>query len=120
MAEQDKFIFISWSLFIYYPPVLDESEDKYFLGDEGKKYCRGGKTITDATACKKACDYLNIEISEELTAGEVCYKNGVNTKCDQNGRNGQRASLICEKGNVTDKIMFVYNITDTTLGLKRK
>ena len=33
-------------------------------------------------------------------AGEVCYKNGVNQKCDQNGKNGGRASLICEKGNV--------------------
>ena len=80
--------------------MFDESEDEYFLGDEGKKYCRGGKTMTDVTACKKACDYLNIEISEELIAGEVCYKNGVNKKCDQNGKNGGRASLICEKGNV--------------------
>ena len=101
MAEQNTLIFISWSLFIFYPPVLDESEDKYFLGDEGKKYCRGGKTITDATACKKACDYLNIETSEELIDGEACYKNGVNKKCDQNGENGELASLICEKGNVT-------------------
>ena len=40
-------------------------------------------------------------MSEELKAGEVCYKNGVNKKCDQNGKNGGRASLICEKGNVT-------------------
>ena len=77
------------------------AEDNYFLGDEGKKYCRGGKPITDVTACKKACYYLNIEMSEELKAGEVCYKNGVNKKCDQNGKNGGRASLICEKGNVT-------------------
>ena len=55
----------------------------------------------DATACKKACNYLNIEVSGELIAGEVCYKNGVNKKCDQNGENGGSASLICEKGNVT-------------------
>ena len=85
------------------------SKGKYFLGRQGRKYCRGGKTITDVTTCQNACKHLNIPIgvaAGDLVAGTVCFKNGLTGKCNQRSEGGEKAYMICEKGNVLRRSIF--------------
>ena len=82
---------------------------KYLLGKQGRKYCRGGKTITDFTTCQNACKHLNIPIgvaAGDLVAGTVCFKNGLTGKCNQHSESGEKAYMICEKGNFMRKSIF--------------
>ena len=84
---------------------------QYFLGRQGRKYCRGGQTITDVATCQKARKNLNIPIevaAGDLVAGTVCFKNGLTAKCNQHSKSGKKAYMICEKGNVMRKSIFGF------------
>jgi len=71
------------------------SEQKYFVGTQGKASCSNGDLIYDASTCKNACDELSIP-KQEILGSYVCYKDSKG-KCYQNGHNGGGASMVCKK-----------------------
>ena len=91
--------------------VFNFFKGNYFLGRQGRKYCRGGKTITDVATCQKACENLNIPIgvaAGDLVAGTDCFKNVLTGKCNQHSKSGEKDYMICEKGNVMRKSIFGF------------
>ena len=64
----------------------------------------------DTEECKTACNELQITLSSAaFKDGKPCYKGG-NGKCSQNGRNGNRATMVCTyKGNLLQKLYLCIN-----------
>ena len=75
----------------------------YLLSQTGKKSCTTGAKIIDVQECKNACSYLEINISgKTFKTGKACYKGGSGV-CNQDGRQGSGATLVCRliKSTVT-------------------
>ena len=54
---------------------------------------------------------MNIPIgvaAGDLVAGTVCFKDGLTGKCNQHSESGEKAYMICEKGNVRGRVSLEF------------
>ena len=82
---------------------IAEAEPRFFLGEKGKLECDGGVPVKDKATCEKGCAELGLALKGGLSDGFLCFRNGKRRngksigQCNQNGNNGNLASLVCEK-----------------------
>ena len=70
-------------------------EPDFFFGSKGSGNCSHGEAIMDVKTCREACKTLKVQESG-IFGGYVCYKD-IQGRCNQNGKNGPVASLICKR-----------------------
>ena len=70
-------------------------EPEFYFESEGSDTCSQGEAIMDIKTCREACKTLNVQESG-IFGGNVCYKD-IQGRCNQNGKNGPVASLICKR-----------------------
>merc|ERR1712007_123871 len=81
----------------------EEAETRFFLGEKGALDCDGGVPVTDKATCDIGCKELNMTLGSELADGFLCFQGNqgvgerVKGSCHQDGNNGKKARLVCDK-----------------------
>ena len=106
--------------------ILSENDTgSYTLGNKGEDNCSSGTKITNNEQCRTACQALGLPFTWDGAGGinnnianGVCLKSYDGT-CKKRESNAGYAFLICNQGNVMDKIsvlnipwmyLYLYNL----------